>query len=265
MKEVPTAIPLKAEPYVDSYRTRIAYANEVRRSFGNEALASLAISAIRSFRAAERRSRQEGALPKSDPQVPSSETDEEAPLPNQAYILRQLKRPEEIVLLRSVYGKQFILVSAFSPTEARETRIKELERRSRGGLILDIDAETLARTLVVQDASEASDRHGQSVRDAFPLGDVFIDATSRVSCEQTIRRFILLLFGNNTISPTHDEYGMYLAKSASLRSSDLSRQVGAAIFSQTGEVVALGCNEVPKAGGGTYWGERRSSRFRRRA
>jgi cytidine deaminase len=46
---------------------------------------------------------------------------------------------------------------------------------------------------------------------------------------------------------------MYTAKSASLRSSDLSRQVGAAIFRVTGEVVTLGCNEVPKAGGGTYW------------
>ncbi|GJD74113.1 tRNA-specific adenosine deaminase [Methylobacterium goesingense] len=46
---------------------------------------------------------------------------------------------------------------------------------------------------------------------------------------------------------------MYLAKSASLRSSDLSRQVGAAIFSSSGEVISLGSNEVPRAGGGTYW------------
>ncbi|HEX4765824.1 MAG TPA: deaminase, partial [Lichenihabitans sp.] len=34
---------------------------------------------------------------------------------------------------------------------------------------------------------------------------------------------------------------------------DLSRQVGAAIFSKLGEVISLGCNEVPKAPGGTYW------------
>jgi len=46
---------------------------------------------------------------------------------------------------------------------------------------------------------------------------------------------------------------MYTAAGASLRSIDLSRQVGAAIFSETGEVVSLGCNEVPKAFGGTYW------------
>ncbi len=46
---------------------------------------------------------------------------------------------------------------------------------------------------------------------------------------------------------------MYIAKSASLRTADLSRQVGAAIFSEDGEVISLGSNEVPKAGGGTYW------------
>lgn len=46
---------------------------------------------------------------------------------------------------------------------------------------------------------------------------------------------------------------MYAAKSASLRSSDLSRQVGAAVFTEDGELITQGCNEVPKAFGGTYW------------
>jgi len=43
--------------------------------------------------------------------------------------------------------------------------------------------------------------------------------------------------------------------STALRSLDLSRQVGAAVFSGSGEVITLGCNEVPKAGGGTYWAD----------
>jgi cytidine deaminase len=97
------------------------------------------------------------------------------------------------------------------------------------------------------------DPHGQNVGDAFPLGDVFIDATSRQTAEVMTRRFMNALFGSNEVTPTHDEYGMYIAKSASLRSSDLSRQVGSAIFRVSGEVITLGCNEVPKAGGGTYW------------
>jgi deoxycytidylate deaminase len=48
---------------------------------------------------------------------------------------------------------------------------------------------------------------------------------------------------------------MFLARAAALRSLDLSRQVGAAIFSSNAEILALGSNEVPKAGGGTYWSD----------
>jgi deoxycytidylate deaminase len=46
---------------------------------------------------------------------------------------------------------------------------------------------------------------------------------------------------------------MYAAKSAALRSSDLSRHVGAAAFTASGELLTQGCNEVPRAFGGTYW------------
>jgi cytidine deaminase len=132
-------------------------------------------------------------------------------------------------------------------------RIEDLERASHGGLISNVAIHNSAYELVEQDARETQETNGQNVRDAFPLGDVFIDATSRQTCIETLRRFIHLLFGNNEITPTHDEYGMYMAKSASLRSSDLSRQVGAAIFHSSGEIITMGCNEVPKAGGGTYW------------
>lgn len=48
---------------------------------------------------------------------------------------------------------------------------------------------------------------------------------------------------------------MFSAKAAALRTLDLSRQVGAAIFSVTGEIITIGSNEVPKAGGGTYWAD----------
>ena len=85
---------------------------------------------------------------------------------------------------------------------------------------------------------ESDQGHGQNVRDAFPLADVFIESPDKVSCKETLNRFIRALFGDNAASPTHDEYGMYLAKSASLRSSALTRQVGAAIFRPTGEIIS---------------------------
>jgi cytidine deaminase len=71
--------------------------------------------------------------------------------------------------------------------------------------------------------------------------------------DNKLERFTAALFGRNDLAPSKDEYGMYAAKSASLRSSDLSRQVGAALFTDDGELITQGCNEVPKAHGGTYW------------
>lgn len=46
---------------------------------------------------------------------------------------------------------------------------------------------------------------------------------------------------------------MQHAFSSALRSADLSRQVGAAICTEDGQLLAVGTNDVPKAGGGTYW------------
>ena len=84
------------------------------------------------------------------------------------------------------------------------------------------------------------------------MGDVFVDGIDSAEANKTIGRFIRAFFGDNGASPSRDEYGMYAAAAASYRSIDLSRQVGAAIFSKAAEIISLGCNEVPKKGG-TYW------------
>lgn len=48
---------------------------------------------------------------------------------------------------------------------------------------------------------------------------------------------------------------MFLAFGSALRSSSAGRQVGAAIATRDGDIVAVGTNEVAKAFGGQYWGE----------
>src|SRR3972149_201943 len=63
------------------------------------------------------------------------------------------------------------------------------------------------------------------------------------------------------IPPIPNAFAMFHAKAAALRSADLARQVGAVIASADGGVVAVGANEVPRAGGGLYWsGDRDDSR-----
>jgi hypothetical protein len=43
MREIPISLPVVDSPYIQSFKDRIAYANEVRRLFGDDALAALAI------------------------------------------------------------------------------------------------------------------------------------------------------------------------------------------------------------------------------
>jgi deoxycytidylate deaminase len=255
MQEIKLEFALDAKAAIDSYKQRIAYANELCRLFGSDVLARLPISAIRTLRLTYWKKEEPTQTENfSDIELQAYEDRlSEKPIPKRAYIIRQLKRPEEIQLLRKVYGKQFIAVSTYSSEEKRIQNLQDNQSKTLGGLVDPAEAYSDAYKLVSQDAKEDGELPGQNVRDAFPLGDVFIDGESKSTCGETIKRFIHLLFGNNQITPTREEYGMYLAKSASLRSSDLSRQVGAAIFSEGGEVATLGCNEVPKAGGGTYW------------
>lgn len=168
-----------------------------------------------------------------------------------AFIFRSLKHPEEVETLRAVYGKGFYLISAYAPREARVSAMAEKVTRSQHGN--SSHAREKAEAIVERDEQEENRELGQDVKDAFPLADLFIDARDKTSFEPEIRRFIELIFGNLFHTPTRDEHGMYHARSAALRSADLGRQVGAAIASPSGELLALGCNDVPKAGGDLYW------------
>lgn len=168
-----------------------------------------------------------------------------------AFILRSLKHPDEVETLRTVYGKGFFLISAYAPRDVRVSAMAEKVTRSQHGN--PSHAREKAEFIVERDEQEENKDLGQDVKDAFPLADLFIDARDKKSFEPEIRRFVELIFGNLFHTPTKDEHGMYHARSAALRSADLGRQVGAAIASPSGELLSLGCNDVPKAGGDLYW------------
>ncbi|TBC81239.1 deoxycytidylate deaminase [Rhizobium leguminosarum] len=228
--------------YGERYNSLIENADRVRREVGNQAaLACLAISEIRRLRE---------ELGKEGIEAKEARNQ---PLLNRAFILRQFKREEEIVLLRAVYGRKFIQVSVFSDAEERRRLLIKKIKQYRTSLVEDAHAEKTAIDLIERDNNEVGDDFGQRVSDVFHLGDVFVPGGPGEETKEVIDRFIMAFFGHNGLSPTKREYGMYAAAGASLRSLDLSRQIGAAIFSPQGEVITLGCNEVPKPFGGTYW------------
>lgn len=168
-----------------------------------------------------------------------------------AYILHSLKRPEEVETLRNIYGQGFFAISVYSPRESRVDALAARITRSRH--LNSQGARANAEHLIEKDELEEGKTLGQDVKDAFPVADLFLDATDKEQLEKHINRFIELLFSHPNHTPTRDEYGMYHARSAALRSSDLGRQVGAAITSEDCDLIAVGCNDVPKAGGGLYW------------
>lgn len=176
-----------------------------------------------------------------------------------AYIIHQLKHPDEVELLRQIYGSSFLLVAGHAP---RRARIAELTRRMREDQSPQQARflEAKAVELIEFDEKQDSDL-GQNTRDTYPKGDFFANLGPPHG-ETDVRRFIDLVFGHPFYTPKPDEYAMYQASAAALRSSDDNRQVGAVIVDLTrsargtvknADVIAVGMNEVPRGGGGFYW------------
>jgi len=168
------------------------------------------------------------------------------------YIIDQLKRSEEVELLRKIYGDAFIALSCHAPLGTRIRNLKNKITASHGASDSQTKWEDKARSLILLDESEEGD-FGQDVRSAFPKADYIVNAQFDEDIHEGVNRLYRLMFGDPSLSPKFEEHGNNLAAQAAYRSIDLSRQVGAAILSENKTILALGCNEVPRSGGGTYW------------
>ena len=113
-------------------------------------------------------------------------------------------------------------------------------------------SEENALTILNRDNNE-KEKNGQYTGDVYQQADYFISAGDGPTETQAhIFRLLDLLFGNPFITPTFEEYAMFRAYVASLRSADLSRQIGV-VVTKDNEVLAEGVNDCPKAFGGLYW------------
>ena len=208
--------------------------NELREKTRNDVMALLGAAEI-----TVRRQRAGGAGTEAEPR------------PRTAYILNSLKRPEEVTTLREVYGNAFLLISAYASREHRRDALAARIAKSKN--VEMRECIWMAEKLMERDEIESRVKTGQDVRDTFPLADVFLRADDKSSIESSVRRTVAILFAHPFETPTIDEIGMQYAASAALRSADLSRQVGYAACTSDGQVLAVGTNEVAKAGGGFYW------------
>ena len=166
------------------------------------------------------------------------------PFRRKCFVVNSLKHPHEVQALRKVYSNGFFLIGVHA---AKDRRIAYLKNKG----MLKEEAEAL----VDRDEHEA-DKSGQQTRDTFHLSDFFINYDGDADrYNNELNRVLDLIFGHPFITPTFDEFAMFMAFSASLRSADLSRQVGA-VVTKNNNIVSTGANDVPRAGGGLYWAER---------
>lgn len=159
-----------------------------------------------------------------------------------AYIISSLKHPEEVKILRDIYTNGFFLIGIYSDESRRLKYLTEDKKIKKESAI----------ELIKRDADEHLD-YGQRTSDTFYLSDFFIHLTgNNDKVKNSIWRILDLIFGHPYITPTFDEYTMFMAYSASLRSADLSRQVGA-VIAKNEEIISSGANDCPRFGGGLYW------------
>lgn len=212
-------------PY-DRIQYLIDKGDELRQEYGSEILAELAVSEI--------------AL---DRQKFKSSEDSERYRPRRVcHIVDSIKNQQELDLLRLVYRDMVYVVGVYSPLPKRT---KALEQK--GMKLSEIF------NLIDRDSGEEIS-HGQTVQDTFPNADFFlrIDSSSDTQIEARVRRFLDLMLGTRVMTPTFAEKAMFAAASAAGNSACLSRQVGAAVTDDLGNVLAVGWNDVPKPGGGLY-------------
>lgn len=181
-----------------------------------------------------------------------------------AYVVDSLKHPAEAKLLRALYGDAFVLIGVVCSPPTRRRRLADTLFTGRER---DLTENQVALDeFMNRDADDLGHKNGQHVTDTFYQADFFIDNTPDTKKPSTgdmrdaaddriigeLTRLLSIILHDRIQRPSIDEAAMNAAYSAQLQSSCLSRQVGAALVDENGNIVATGTNEVPKAGGGVY-------------
>jgi deoxycytidylate deaminase len=214
------SIPLSK--YIDEMQTA---GNALRKKFGGNYLAEKAVERIATYR------RQQGGYAANRTQLPS----------RTAFIIDSIKNQEELNLLRTIYRETLCVFGIFAPDAIRKERLI-----NNNADINDV------QKVLDRDQSEVM-TFGQMTRKVFVSSDFFIcNDQKEDALERHVKRYLEIVFDTNIHTPTRAESAMYDASAAMANSACMSRQVGAAIVSATGELLSIGWNDVPKFGGSLY-------------
>ncbi|PRP96172.1 anti-phage dCTP deaminase [Enhygromyxa salina] len=219
-----SGIPLHEPASIARTRSLQDGGDELRKKYGASFVAGLGINQIYEIR---------------------QQVDEARP---RLFIIDSLKHQAEVEILREIYGSSFYLIAVVCNESTRKGRLRKKFKHEPPGQ----DSEVL--NALMKDDRKGAEDFGQQVRKTSQLADFFIanEDQDEEGLATQLDRFLLAVTGREVVRPTRDERGMHAAWSASLRSSCMSRQVGAAIVGPNGELLATGTNDPPAPGGGVY-------------
>lgn len=225
-----------AESGVERFKALIKLGNNMRDTHGKEILAKLAISRIATTRAALAEEQTSAAEEGTVSQLKAATR----PI-RVAHIIDSIKNQSELEILRLVYGELLYTLGVYAPISSREATLKKQ--------MSDVDVSAL----MDRDSGEEKE-NGQTVRQTFPFSDYVLRIESRTTSEieERVERFLTLVLASKPLTPSVHEMAMYAAASAAAHSACLSRQVGAAVTTADGTLIASGWNDVPRYGGGLY-------------
>ncbi|WP_020585685.1 AAA family ATPase [Desulfobacter curvatus] len=167
------------------------------------------------------------------------------------FIVDSLKNKYELELLRKTYGQEFYFVFVHADKEGRWRRLIDYKSWDKNDRVEFEQRDQIDQEEKIFDPTVKA--FGQQVQKLSSKADYYIvNNTNREDLKEDGQRLIDLLFGSDSNQPTFHERNMHIAYSASNSSFCLSRQVGAAIVDQNGNILGVGHNDVPKAMGGLY-------------
>jgi deoxycytidylate deaminase len=208
--------------YIDLMQTA---GNNLREKYGNDYLAEKAVEKIAKFRKARGGYTEDGTMRPG----------------RRAYIIDSIKNLEELQLFRHIYRETLCLIGVFAPDQIRKQR-----------LIDDGGESKAVEDVIDRDQGEVA-TFGQMTRKIFVESDFFIcNDRKKEELKERVKRYLEIIFDTNIHTPTRHESAMYEASAAMASSACMSRQVGAAIISSSGELISVGWNDVPKFGGRLY-------------
>ncbi|MEA2424352.1 MAG: hypothetical protein QOH13_762 [Thermoleophilaceae bacterium] len=120
--------------------------------------------------------------------------------PRPAWLVRSLRRPEEVQFLRQVYGPRFVLLEIHAPEALRLHNLTNRRREKSPSTSGPFEVGAIED--IKRDEQDVTVPHGQSMRTTFAEADFVVDSRSDEALRATLGRTIDILFGDPFATPS---------------------------------------------------------------